>query len=204
MRTKYKPWAEPYLNEHKEVQLLSENYKDIFDVDLEIGSGKGMFLVGMANKFPSHKFVGIERNVTCSGFTCKKLVESKLDNAKLIFDNADRIIPEIKDKSINNLLLNFSDPWPKRRHQKRRLTSENYLANYFRILKDDGLIIFKTDNFDLFTYSLETFTNNNFIIISEDRDYKGDDEFDFPTEYELSFREEGKPIYRVKLRKKNG
>lgn len=204
MRTKYKPWAKPFLEAHPEVQILKESYKDIKDVELEIGSGKGLFLLSMANKFPNTQFVGIERNVTCSGYTAKKLVENEVNNAKLIDDDAALVISEIPDKSINNILLNFSDPWPKKRHFKRRLTSETFLKNYSRILKDDGLIIFKTDNVNLFEYSLITFQENNFIIIDEQRDYKGDDEFDCATEYELSFREEGVPINRVKLKKKNG
>ena len=203
MRTKYKPWAKPYLEAHPEVQISKECYKDIKDVDLEIGSGKGLFLVGMATKFPNRNFVGIEKNVTCSGFTAKKLVESELGNVKLIDDDAANVISEINDKSINNILLNFSDPWPKRRHFKRRLTSEKFLSAYHRILKDDGMIFFKTDNVDLFEYSLITFQENNFIIIDVQRDYKGDDDFDHITEYEMAFREEGTPINRVKL-KKNG
>ena len=104
MRTKYKPWAEPYIKEHNEVmfsleELLSFN-KPYY---LEIGSGKGQFLVDMAKKFPDKFFVGVERNITCSGFTAKKLVESEINNAKLMFINAEILIKEIKDNSIESI-----------------------------------------------------------------------------------------------------
>ena len=89
MRTKYKPWALPYIQEHTEVmfneeQLLSFN-KPYY---LEIGSGKGQFLVDMAKKYPNKFFIGLERNVTCCGFTAKKLVEEEIVNAKLMFIDA--------------------------------------------------------------------------------------------------------------------
>ena len=157
MRTKFKPWAEPYINEHPEVSLTSDEIKKLDDFYLEIGSGKGDFLVKMASKNPDKFFLGIEKNVTCAGFSYKKLVESELPNAKLIWQDVMNIFENIKDKSVNVVFLNFSDPWPKRRHYKRRLTSELFLEQYRRILKDDGILVFKSDNEDLFEYSIEMF-----------------------------------------------
>ncbi len=202
MRTKYKPWAEPYVLEHTEVTLQAEDLQNYDDFYLEIGSGKGAFLLGMAMNNPDKKFVGVERNVTCCGFTAKKLVEAECQNGKLIFDNADRVLLNIKDKSVDTLFLNFSDPWPKKRHSKRRLTAESYLDSYYRILKDDGKLIFKTDNFDLFEFSIEKIEESKFKIISRDDNYDGLDPFDVQTEYETAFRNEGQPIYRVILGKK--
>ena len=165
MRTKYKPWAEPYIKEHNEVmfsleELLSFN-KPYY---LEIGSGKGQFLVDMAKKFPDKFFVGVERNITCSGFTAKKLVESEINNAKLMFINAEILIKEIKDNSIESIFLNFSDPWPKKRHHKRRLTAKYYLENYYRVLKNGGRLIIKTDNVDLFNFTLENISETKFKL----------------------------------------
>lgn len=201
MRTKFKPWAEPYLKEHPEVQIAKEDYHNLNNIDLEIGAGKGAFLIKKAIKNPTFSFVGIEKNVSCSGFIAKKLVEQDIQNGKLIFDDAFNVVLALKDKSINNIFLNFSDPWPKKRHNKRRLTTERFLKEYFRILKDDGLIIQKTDNEDLFNYSKELFVNNSFELIYTTNDYLEVDPDDETTEYEDNFRKMGKPIYRLKARK---
>ncbi len=202
MRTKYKPWAEPYIKEHTEVmfsleQLLSFN-KPYY---LEIGSGKGQFLVDMAKKFPDKFFVGVERNITCCGFTAKKLVESEINNAKLMFINAEILIKEIKDNSIESIFLNFSDPWPKKRHHKRRLTAKYYLENYYRVLKNGGRLIIKTDNVDLFNFTLENISETKFKLTYQNDNYLDLDEFDTMTEYEKSFRDEGIKINRLILEK---
>lgn len=202
MRTKFKAWAEPYINEHSEVMFTPEQllsfHKPYY---LEIGSGKGQFLVDMAKKHPDKFFVGIERNVTCAGFTAKKLVESETNNAKLMFLNAELLMPSLKDESIESIFLNFSDPWPKKRHHKRRLTAMSYLNNYYRVLKSGGHLIIKTDNVDLFAFTLENLSDTKFKVISQTDNYLGDDEFDTTTEYEQSFRDEGTPIHRIILEK---
>jgi len=197
MRTKYKPWAKPYIEEHPEVMLTLDQLASFSDFYLEIGSGKGKFLFDMANKFADKKFVGVERNVTCAGFAAKKLVEGEVSNAKLMFENADQILMTLKDKSVDGIFLNFSDPWPKKRHHKRRLTAPQYLLQYARVLKKDALLVIKTDNDDLYQFSLETLAESPFKIIFETFDYKDLDEFDVMTEYEISFRDEGMPIHRI-------
>ena len=197
MRTKFKAWAEPYLNEHLEYSLTDEELSKLDNFQLEIGSGKGEFLVRMSNKFPSEQFLGIEKNVTCAGISVKKLVENEVQNVKFLHRDAQEVVKLLKDKSVNNIFLNFSDPWPKKRHYKRRLTSVNFLNEYRRILKDDGKIIFKTDNTDLFDYSIEMFKENNFNIVKIDNNYDGLDEFDAQTEYEEFFRNENTPIHRL-------
>ena len=144
MRTKFKAWAEPFINEHPEVMCLFDKLNDEGSYYLEIGSGKGQFLLDMALKFPKLKFIGVEKNVTCAGFTAKKLVENQISNAKLVFADAQQMTPSIKDGSVEGIFLNFSDPWPKKRHTKRRLTSELFLKEYYRILKKGAKLIFKT------------------------------------------------------------
>ena len=202
MRTKYKPWAKPYIDEHKEVMFTLEELSS-FDKPyyLEIGSGKGQFLVAMAKKFPDKFFVGVERNVTCCGFTAKKLVEEEIANAKLMFINAEILMQEIKDESLEGIFLNFSDPWPKKRHHKRRLTAMSYLDNYYRVLKKGARLVIKTDNTDLFAFTLENLDNSKFKVISKTDDYNEFDEFDTMTEYEKSFRDEGVKINRIVLEK---
>ena len=201
MRTKYKPWAAPYIESHQEVVLQEEEIGKLDNFYLEIGSGKGDFILQMSNKNPDLYFVGVERNTTCAGFLCKKVVENEVKNAKIVVGDAALFTPKLKDKSVNIIFLNFSDPWPKRRHYKRRLTSASFLKEYRRILKDDGKIIFKTDNTDLFAFSIETFSNAGYNIVSTTDNYLGDDEFDACTEYEAWFRERDIPIHRMVVTK---
>ena len=202
MRVKFKAWAEPYINEHPEVSLNPETgFKRLKNFCLDIGSGKGEFLVKMAAKFPEMKFIGVEKNVTCAGITAKRVVESELPNAKIIWADFEKLSPFIRDESVDTIFLNFSDPWPKARHHKRRLTSNRFLNEYKRILTEKGKIIFKTDNVDLFDYSLETFVEAGLKIEKVTRDYTHLDHFDEMTDYESCFREEGTPINRVILTK---
>ena len=201
MRTKFKAWAEPFINEHPEVMCPFDKLNDFVPYYLEIGSGKGQFLVDMAKKFPTLTFIGVERNVTCAGFTAKKLVESEIKNAKLVYADAAQMMPSIKEDSVETIFLNFSDPWPKKRHTKRRLTSESFLSEYYRIVKKGGKLIFKTDNYDLFTYTLEIINVSSFKLVEANYSYDGQDDFDTQTEYEMNFRAKGMPIYRLILEK---
>lgn len=201
MRTKFKAWAEPFINEHPEVMCPFDKLNDEGSYYLEIGSGKGQFLLDMALKFPKLKFIGVEKNVTCAGFTAKKLVENHISNAKLVFADAQQMTPSIKDDSVEGIFLNFSDPWPKKRHTKRRLTSELFLKEYYRILKKGAKLIFKTDNYDLFTYSLEIIQSSDFKLVEANYSYDGKDNFDATTEYEVNFRSQNMPIYRLILEK---
>ena len=199
MRTKYKPWAKPYIDEHLEYSLTDEEISKLENIYLEIGSGKGEFILKMAQKFPTRNFLAVEKNVTCAGIALKKLVENEIDNVKFLYKDGFEVVKLLKDQSVNILYLNFSDPWPKKRHFKRRLTHSNFLSEYKRILKKDGLLIFKTDNTDLFSYSLESFTEAGFKVKSVDENYDGLDPEDTQTEYETFFRNEGTPIKRVVL-----
>ena len=201
MRTKFKAWAEPFINEHPEVMCPFDKLNEQGSYYLEIGSGKGQFLLDMALKFPALKFIGVERNVTCAGFTAKKLVENSIANAKLVFADAQQITPSINDNSVEGIFLNFSDPWPKKRHTKRRLTSEAFLSEYFRILKKGAKLVFKTDNYGLFTYSLEIIGSSQFKLVESNYSYDGNDNFDATTEYEANFRSQNMPIYRLILEK---
>ena len=203
MRTKFKAWTVPYLEEHTEVLLKPEDLIALtYSYNLEIGSGKGQFLIDMARKFPELYFIGVERNTTCAGITAKKLVEAKdINNAKLVYDNADIVLLNLKDESVDNIFLNFSDPWPKKRHAKRRLSAPSYLDNYYRILKKGGRLIIKTDNVDLFAFTKETLEGSKFVLESITDDYTDRDSFDAETEYEKSFREQGVAIHRVVVRK---
>lgn len=197
MRTKYKPWAKPYIEAHLEYSLSDEEISTLDDIYLEIGCGKGEFIVDMALNNPDKHFIGVEKNVTCAGISLKKIVEKEIPNIKFLYKDGEQVIRLLKDNSVNRIYLNFSDPWPKKRHFKRRLTNVNFLNEYRRILKKDGLIIFKSDNKDLFDYSIEEFKAANFNIISLNYDYDGQDKDDVQTEYEKKFRAQGISIKKV-------
>lgn len=197
MRTKYKAWAKPFIDEHPEVGVNKEDLSSLKDFYLEIGSGKGDFLIQMATKYPEFTFIGVEKNVTCAGITAKKISESGLTNTKIIFEDAINVLPNLNSGSVKTIFLNFSDPWPKKRHHKRRLTSNIFLDNYYRVLAKGGELIFKTDNVDLFNDSLEYFTESKFKLISKTNNYDGKDEFDACTEYERNFRDQDVKISRV-------
>lgn len=198
MRTKYKSWTKPYIEEHPEVIVTLDQLKGIEgNFALEIGSGKGKFLADMAGLNPELLILGIERNVTCAGITCKKLAENEILNARLMLASADEILPSIKDNTILDIYLNFSDPWPKKRHFKRRLTYGTYLKQYYRVLVKGGKLIIKTDNDDLFSFSQETLGESQFKVLEVLDDYDGKALLDAMTEYEISFREKGQKIHRI-------
>lgn len=206
MRTKYKAWSLPYLEEHNDVAITIEQANDIIsnndNVYLEIGSGKGDFLLQMAKKYPNYLFIGIEKNVTCSGFTCKKLVENEIKNAFIVDADVEKCFPVFAKEKIITIFLNFSDPWPKKKHTKRRLTETKFLNSYYDLLVKGGKIYFKSDNQNLFDYSILTLSKAPFDILSIDNNYDGKDEFDAQTEYETNFRNQGIAIHRVIVKKK--
>ena len=201
MRTKYKPWAKPYIDEHQEVMFPFDQLKELSHLNLEVGCGKGAFIVNMAKKHPDIFYLAVERNVTCAGITAKSLVEEKIENAKLMYIDGELVINELNDNSVSVLYLNFSDPWPKKRHTKRRLTYEGFINKYVRILEKGGELRFKTDNDELYEFSKESFQNSSLTIVSDIYDYDGLDKEDSPTEYELKKREAGYKIHRIILRK---
>ncbi|NLB48536.1 MAG: tRNA (guanosine(46)-N7)-methyltransferase TrmB [Erysipelotrichia bacterium] len=201
MRPRFKAWAEPYLKAHSEITLSVEQINSLPNYYLEIGAGKGNFLCNMALKLSDKIIIGLEKNVTCAGITAKKIVEQQIANAKLIHQDAGVLLPLLKGESVLAIFLNFSDPWPKKRHHKNRLTSEKYLVQYHRLLKSGGRVYMKTDNVDFFNYSLELASFSKFNILSVDRNYDGLDQNDEMTEYEQNFRLEGLPIYRLILEK---
>ena len=200
MRTKYKAWAEPYIKEHQEICVDALSMQSIDNLYLEIGSGKGLYLVTMAAKFLDRNYVGVERNVTCAGYLAKKIVEGGFTNAKLCFQDAEKLLAELPEHSLHHVFLNFSDPWPKKRHNKRRLTSERFIPLYQKVMAHGGEIILKTDNKELFDFSKENFLGNGFSLLFEDLNYQLDEENDALTEYEIDFRNDNNPIYRLGVR----
>lgn len=211
MRTKFKPWAVEYLKTNTKNELfISEGEKDIKDIlsfinekdtYLEIGPGKGNFIISLASRYPNYNFLVIELDKTISGIALKKIDESGLTNIRLISGNFYDLSKILKNDAISGLFLNFSDPWPKKRHTKRRLTSPLFLVEYAKILKHNSKIYYKTDNDNFYAYSLETFKEYNWEILENILDYNELEEFDAPTEFETRFKAEGIKIKRIILKK---
>jgi tRNA (guanine-N7-)-methyltransferase len=208
MRTKYKPSAVKYLEENRENRIDEDNLQSYLDSDFfndnvyfEIGPGKGQFIVNIAKLFPDRNFVVFEMNPTIAGICLKKIDEANLKNIRLIYGDFLCFSEFFKDSSIDGIYLNFSDPWPKKRHEKRRLTSDRFLCVYSRILKLNSSIYFKSDNDDFSSYSHDKFLERKFAIIYYNEDYKVDLTDDFTTEFETRFAAKGVKIKRIIARK---
>ena len=168
---------------------------------IEIGMGKGDFIIENALRYPNINFIGIEKYDSVIIRAIQKSNELELSNLKLIRMDA-RLIEEVFNQEINRIYLNFSDPWPKERHAKRRLTSPIFLEKYSNIFKDENHIIMKTDNNPLFEYSLESLTNYGYKLINITRDlYQEDIRDNIPTEYEKKFVSLGVKINRLEAKK---
>lgn len=170
------------------------NFKKIFNnnnpIHLEIGMGKGNFLITMAINNPNINFIGIEKYESVMVRAVEKLENLKLTNIKLIRYDAI-YINNLFLKEIDLIYLNFSDPWPKKRHAKRRLTSPNFLNFYDSIFIKNKEIIMKTDNIDLFAYSLETLSEKGYKFKKVSLDLHKEDIPNVMTEYEEKFSKQG-------------
>lgn len=179
-------------------QKLFNNNNPIY---IEIGMGKGNFIIENAKKYPDINFIGIEKYDSVIVRAIEKLEELEIPNLKLIRMDANNI-NDVFDKEIDLIYLNFSDPWPKARHEKRRLSSHEFLKKYDLIFKKDKKIIMKTDNRKLFEFSIMSYTSYGYKINEISLDlYKDDISLNIPTEYEMKFNELGFPIYKIDVEK---
>lgn len=172
------------------------------EIRVEIGMGKGQFIVEMAKRYPEINFIGIEKYDSVIVRALEKVDE--LPNLRLIRMNALEI-DEVFQKEISIIYLNFSDPWPKKRHHERRLTSQTFLKKYDSIFEDNPCIIQKTDNLSLFEYSLLSLSQYGYIFKDLSFNlYKREDlAWNVPTEYEMRFHAAGFPIYYVVAEKEH-
>ena len=168
---------------------------------LEIGMGKGKFIIEQAKANPDINYIGIERFDSVIAKGLQKIPEG-INNLLMIRCNALEI-DNIFKKEIDRLYLNFSDPWPKKRHHFRRLTSDIYLEKYNNIFKNDKVIEMRTDNRDLFQYSLIHFSKNGYVLEDLSLDLHVDNMPLITTEYEDRFSKENKPIYYVLVKKRD-
>lgn len=207
MRLRHIPGSEEEIeNSPFVVQAPSEKkgkWKDVFGnenpVEIEVGMGKGRFIMDMAALHPEINYVGIERYPSVLLRGLQKRAERELDNIYFMCVDAKNLSEIYASGEVQKVYLNFSDPWPKDRHAKRRLTSEEFMAVYHQILKPDGVVEFKTDNRDLFDYSLESIPRAGWEILEYTYDLHhsemGAD--NVMTEYEEKFSSKGNPIYKL-------
>ena len=168
-------------------------------IHLEIGTGKGRFLTMLATNNPNINYVGIEKYSSVLIRALEKQEELKLPNLIFIRMDAENITDIFEKDEVDKIYLNFSDPWPKDRHAKRRLTSRQFLARYNEFLKADGTVEFKTDNRALFDFSVEETKEAGWNLKAVTYDLHNDpmNEGNIMTEYEIRFSSEGVPINKM-------
>lgn len=178
-------------------------WKEVFGNDrpihIEVGMGKGRFLMELAQLNPDINYIGIEKYSSVLIRAIEKREEVELSNLYFIRMDAEDINEVFDEEEINRIYLNFSDPWPKDRHAKRRLTSHQFLQKYDQFLKKDGVVIFKTDNKELFQFSLEEVPVAGWKLENSTFDLHNSvyNEGNVMTEYEEKFSSMGNPICRM-------
>lgn len=193
----------PYIIQ--EPQKWKGHYHELFGnenpIYIEIGTGKGTFIVENAKKYPNINFIGIEKFDSVMVKTLEKAEKTGLSNLKLIRMDATEI-ECVFDHEIDLIYLNFSDPWPKKRHAHRRLTSPIFLNRYSSLFRGNIVIELKTDNRHFFEYSLMSFNSAHFKIEMISLNLHEEEEIEnIETEYEVKFSSKGFPIYKIRVSK---
>ncbi|MBT2569043.1 tRNA (guanosine(46)-N7)-methyltransferase TrmB [Planococcus sp. ISL-110] len=209
MRSRFKPWAADLIDTHPEIVIPDPEKKkgkwqEVFGnkhpLHIEAGTGKGRFIIGMAKANPKINYIGIELFDSVIVTALESVLEEEhgVPNLRLLKVNAKNIADYFEQGEVDRLYLNFSDPWPKKRHAKRRLTHESFLKLYEAVLPKNGEIHFKTDNRKLFEYSLTSVSEYGMLLKDVSLDlHDNEPEWNIMTEYEEKFSEKGQPIYRM-------
>lgn len=207
MRVRNRKGATELLEAHPQYVILNPadakgRWQEIFGnghpIHVEVGSGKGAFVSGMAKANPDINYIGIDIQKSVLSYALDKVLATDVPNIKLLWVDGSDLTDYFEDGEIDRLYLNFSDPWPKKRHEKRRLTYQSFLSTYQQILPENGEIHFKTDNRGLFEYSLVSFSQYGMKLKGVWLDLHASDfEDNVLTEYEQKFANKGQVIYRV-------
>lgn len=210
MRMRKRKGAEDLLANHPQYVITKPeeakgHWHEVFGNDhpihIEVGSGKGRFITGMAAQNPHINYIGIDIQLSVLSYALDKVLEADLPNVKLLLVDGSSLTNYFADGEVDLMYLNFSDPWPKKRHEKRRLTYKSFLDTYKQILPENGEIHFKTDNRGLFEYSLTSFSQYGMLLKQVWLDLHASDyEGNIMTEYEEKFSNKGQVIYRVEAR----
>ncbi|GHP12932.1 tRNA (guanine-N(7)-)-methyltransferase [Lentilactobacillus fungorum] len=207
MRVRNKPWADSYIKAHGDYIVIDpKNWLGKWQtrfikpqpLNVEVGTGKGRFIIEMAKAHPEINYIGVELQKSVIATALRSFMADPLPNLQFVLTDGANLDEIFLADEIQRLFLNFSDPWPKKRHAKRRLTSPKFLQTYQRVLSADGQIEFKTDNRGLFEYTLVTMNNFplRFDYVSLDLHHSPENEANIETEYEQKFSPNG-PIYKL-------
>lgn len=206
MRLRHKPHAIPKMQESDYIIFEAKDHKgkwqEIFknenEIELEIGAGKGDFIVNKAERNPDINYLALEMNTNAFVSACEKIEEEELTNVFGIVGKAEELLDMFEDNEISKIYLNFSTPWPKKRHNKRRLSHENFLKLYEKICKPEAELELKTDNEEFFDASLLYIEDFDMKILEVDRNLS--EENSIVTEYERKFRNKNMPIFYLKAK----
>lgn len=212
MRLRYVDNAHELIEAHERLLNKPEQYKDqwqsLFKKEqplyVEFGAGKGSFIIGKAEQNQNANFLAFERNAKVVYKSIAKLDDLTFDNFYIVCADVTDVRAIFPDQGVDRIYLNFSDPWPKDRHAKRRLTHDGFIKKYEQILKPGGEVHFKTDNDDLFAFSVEAFKRMGWelLVVTEDLHNSDFLEGNIMTEYEEKFSSQGKNINKLIARAK--
>ncbi|MFV0287853.1 MAG: tRNA (guanosine(46)-N7)-methyltransferase TrmB [Mycoplasmatales bacterium] len=213
MRVRHKPWAkeyilsdnELYINNYISDQKLDKLLSKYQGVAIEVGCGKGTFIYQKASLNPEILYIGIERQASIIVQASEKQEVNKLENLKYYYGDINTLIDnQILKNKVDVIYLNFSDPWPKTRHIKRRLTAPSFLNIYYQLLTKNGKIEQKTDNQGLFEYSVISLANDKrWIFQNIFIDLHNETKENIMTEYEKKFSTQGYKIKYIEVQKNN-
>lgn len=203
MRLRHKANAIPEMKENKKIYFDASvnkgKWKEIFGnnnpIHLEIGAGKGDFITQMANSNKDINYIALEMNTNAFVVASRKMLDEEMKNVRAIIGNAENLEDFFEKGEVDKIYLNFSTPWPKKRHHKRRLSHKRFLDRYKQIISDGAELELKTDNEDFFDASCAYFVDFGMEIEKVDRDL--DINESVVTEYEAKFRNRDMPIYFV-------
>ena len=196
------------LHDPEEQRAQKGHWHELFGNDhpihIEVGMGKGQFIMTLAQQNPDINYIGIEKYSSVLVRALEKYHTYEGNNIFFLRMDAEEIADVFDENEVDRIYLNFSDPWPKSRHEKRRLTYKTFLDTYKQILPENGEIHFKTDNRGLFEYSLASFSQYGMVLNKVWLDLHASDyEGNVMTEYERKFSEKGQVIYRVEAQFKD-
>jgi tRNA (guanine-N7-)-methyltransferase len=207
MRLRRKPWIDEAITEYESFVHLDNcaewkgKWRSLFaqpDLPLyvELGTGKGRFISQMAQLYPQINFIGIEVQLGVLYYAAKKTAEASLNNVRLIRFNVEHLMDIFDDGEVDRFYINFCDPWPKKKHAKRRLTHRGFLQRYAELLQPGGQVVFKSDNAGLFSFTLEEFEACHWPLteVTFDLHHSGILN-EAMTEYEAKFSAKGQPIF---------
>ena len=216
MRLRRKPWVDEAIHEFdsfvfRRDQEIGEEKKGQWaalfgrqaPLHVELGTGKGDFISQLAERHPENNYIGIEAQQDVLYSAAKKIAGMGPTNVRLLVFDINHIENIFAEAEVDRFYINFCDPWPKARHAKRRLTHRSFLSRYEKLLGNEGEIFFKTDNKDLFEFSLDEFQDSGWQLRNITYDLHQTDLPNVKTEYEIRFSEKGQHIYRLEAIKPN-